>query len=688
MDGVEEKPKQKDAETDEDILEEARARFKIAEDAEQDYRREAREALAFCIGDQWPDAVKQLRESDRRPCLTLDKIGQYTRQILNDAKQSRPGIKIMPADSRASVETAEMLQDHVRAIEQNSRAWIAYDTALQHAVETGRGYIRVNTKYSDAKQSGGAQDIEIVRIRNRFSVYLDPLAQQPDGSDAGWGFVFEDMAEDTFEATWPDVEVSDFKSDADPEGWVTENTRRVAEYFRIAGDVCEWYLLTKNEILERTVIPCEYVLIARVVGNENDEDGKLITSGAVKAAMDPMRMYNYAGSAFVENVMLAPTAPWVGAAGQVEKFKDIWKDANRRNVSFLPYDPVDINGIAVPPPQRQEMPGMSAGWAAVMQKMESDIQAAFGMYGNSLGQSAQETAGVAIFQKRTEGDTSNFHFVDNLSTSVQHVGRIIVSLIGNIYKQPRIIQRRAEDGSVSLARISPMLQDSYMKVENGGQAAFNPTIGKFQTAVTTGPSFATKREQAADWTLRLLQADPTIMPLIGDVVFRNLDAPGSDEIAKRLKSRLPPELQGEDETPVPPALIKALQDGAAMMEQLQGENMELKRQLQDKSQASALESDTKLKIESIKQMNENRRQVLEIMANRELEIIKQAGAMESARVSNLDERAQQIRLALDNPEPGERMAALAELMDDMINNPPSETAEPTQPEQEPTNATE
>ncbi len=87
---------------------------------------------------------------------------------------------------------------------------------------------------------------------------------------------------------------------------------------------------------------------------------------------------------------------------------------------------------------------------------------------------------------------------------------------------------------------------------------------------------------------------PELGPLIGDVVAKNLDWPGADEIAERLKAMLPPEiralergssapLSGGQGASLPPAPSLEMEQAMAMVEQLQAENARLQQQAAQRS---------------------------------------------------------------------------------------------------------
>ena len=120
----------------------------------------------------------------------------------------------------------------VRHIEDQSSADIAYDTAVEMAARASFGYIRVVTDYAD--DDGFSQDIFIRAVPNPFSCYLDPASVEPDGSDARYGFAFEDIERKQFEADYPKADACDFeRSGPDFSDWVKKDTVRIAEYFEV-----------------------------------------------------------------------------------------------------------------------------------------------------------------------------------------------------------------------------------------------------------------------------------------------------------------------------------------------------------------------------------------------------------------------------------------------------------------------
>lgn len=582
----------------------ARKRFAQASDAEAMIRKNALDDLKFRAGEQWPQQVKLDRDNDGRPCLTINRMPQFIRQITNDQRQNRPSIKVSPVDDRADKDTAQVYQGIIRHIEYNSNADVAYDTAFEGAAIKGIGYFRILTEYADPLSFD--QEIKIKRIRDSFSVYMDPSYTEPDGSDAEWCFVFETLSRDEFEEMYPDAELSGMQEwtslgDAS-EGWVEEKGVRVAEYFyremedkfilklsngeTILEDnapeefpegveviarrktkipIIKWCKTNGIEILEETIWPGDWIPVIPVLGDELFVDGERILEGAIRHAKDPQRMYNYWASSETETIALAPRAPFIGVEGQFEGHEHKWKESNRRNHAFLEYKPKSVGGAPAPPPQRNvfEPPVQAITQARML--ASDDMKGTIGIYDAALGNRSNETTGIAIQRRNVQSQTSNFHFIDNLTRSLKHAGRILVDLIPKIYDVPRSIRIIGEEGKEEIVKINQVFMDAKTQEEK----AYDLGHGKYDVSISVGPSFATKRQEAVDAMLAITQSYPQIAQIAGDLMVKNMDWPGAEEISERLKKTLPPGLAEEEgEVKVPPQAQAQIQQMSQMLEQL------------------------------------------------------------------------------------------------------------------------
>ena len=601
-----------EGESDQDILARAKHRFKVAADAERDIRKDALEDLKFCSGEQWPPEIRYQRDQDKRPCLTVNQLPQFVRQITNDQRQNRPAISIDALDLSLDgspddfEELSEIREGMVRDIQRRSSSEIAYDTAFEQAAKGGFGYFRITHDY--AAQDSFDQEIFIKRIRNQFSVYLDPAAQEPDGSDASWGHVFDQMTKEEFRAEFPKANLSqmnDWTSVGDnDEDWFQDDGCRISEYFELSYDKAQLlmfengeahfedeipedldqsmrvideresnrvtvmrYKINGIEILERTKVPGRFIPIIPVYGDEYMIEGKRKLEGIIRHAKDSQRMINFWKSAETEAIALAPRAPWLMAEGQDEGFTNEWKTANVRNHAVLHYKPKTIGGEVVAPPQRITAEPAIQAITAASQQATVDLRETTGIKDADLGNRSNELSGVAIQRRAHQSQVANFHLPDNFSRSLKHAGRIINDWLGDIYDTPRQFRTIDAEGKQKVVWINRPFQDS-----DGKTKFFDLKKGKFDVAVDTSPNFATKRQEMTQSMLELSKViPPQQLAVITDLMVKNMDWAGHEAIAARLQKTLPPgfvEQQGQPD--IPPQVQAQMSQMQNLVQQLSG----------------------------------------------------------------------------------------------------------------------
>ena len=614
--------------SDSDILATARSRLDMAVSSLAESREDEMDDLRFYAGSpdnhwQWPADVLATRGAvqgqtiNARPTLTINKLPQHVRQVTNDQRQNRPGAKVIPVDDNADVEVAEIFNGMIRHIEYISDADVAYDTACENQVAYGEGYITLYTEYCE--ENTFDQDIKIGRIRNSFSVYMDPLIQDPTGADAKWCFITEDLTKAEYERQYPDAApISTLQSlgvgDQSISNWLNEDTVRIAGYYYIDYDKTTLNLYPGNqtafegtpedkmlkdmfgkpvnkrmserprvkyckingyEILEEKEWAGKWIPVIRVVGNEFEVDGRLYVSGLVRNAKDAQRMYNYWVSQEAEMLALAPKAPFIGYGGQFEGYEDKWKTANTNNWPYLEVNPdvTDGQGAVLPLPQRAQPPMASTGLLQAKAGASEDIKSTTGQYNASLGMGSNERSGRAILARQREGDVGTYHYGDNLTRAVRHVARQLVDLIPKIYDTQRIARIIGEDGETKMVKINPDQPQPVNKIVNEQgiviEKIYNPGVGKYDVVATTGPGYATKRQEALEAMAQLLQGNPQLWQVAGDLFVKNMDWPGAQEMSKRFAKTIDPKFlsDGEDD----PALQAAQQQIQAMgaeMEQM------------------------------------------------------------------------------------------------------------------------
>jgi hypothetical protein len=590
---------------DDDVFLRIRNRFMVHQTFWSEIHNEALEDDRFVAGWQWPDEVRREREEDRRPVLTYNLLPSFTRQITNKIRQERPQVKVTPVESNKGADPrikntagtqdyslADIYSGLIRNIESVSRADQAYDTAVQHAVDHGFGYFTLMNIWS--KIDPFVQELRINRVKNSYTVYLDPDAQEIDFRDAQDCFIFSNMRRSTFEHKWPDVSPDEFAGammGSTFEGWYDGDSVRVAQYMRIeyrddevlmlsngktvwnsmveavldelkentgvhilkdaAGQemrkkvkrpVVSWRKMTASTNLEGPIdLPFSSIPVFPVLGEERLVDGRTIYESAIRQAKDAQKSYNYWRTAAAETVALAPRAPYMATERQIAGHEELYENANTRNIPYMLYNHVD--GVAPPARQFNANPAAAELQNAIQDGI--DMQTIIGLHDASLGRESNEKSGKAIIARQNAGATSTFQFPDNLGRAMEQMGRLIVEAIPQLYDTQRVIRIRKADDTEDFVEINQTAID-----EESGETFLISDIayGKYDVVLETGPSYATQRQEAADLQMELLKVlGPEMAANIVHLIVRNLGVPGSEEVSQVLRKMLPDELKSEEE---------------------------------------------------------------------------------------------------------------------------------------------
>ncbi len=722
---------------DSSVMSVMRSRLKMAMAAYSDSREDELDDLRFMAGSpdnqwQWPADVLATRGAvqgqtiNARPCLTINKLPQHVRQVTNEQRQNRPSGKVIPVDDNADVEVAEIYDGIVRHIEYMSDADVAYDTACDNQVTYGEGYIRLITEYCNEETFD--QDVRIMRVRNAFSVYMDPTIQDPCGADAQWCFVTQDMTKAEYEREFPDASpissiLATAVGDESMSAWLDQDTIRIAEYFYYKykretlhlypGNLTAWsgspqdkllkaqygQPIRKREVDRKKVMwmktngydvlderewPGKYIPVVRVIGNEFEVQGQIYISGLVRNAKDAQRMYNYWTSQEAEMLALAPKAPFIGYGGQFEGYEMQWKTANTTNWPYLEVNPdvTDGAGNILPLPQRAAPPLPQTGLIQAKMGAGEDIKATTGQYDASLGQQGNERSAKAIVAREKQGDVGTYHYVDNLARAIRYVTRQLVDIIPKIYDTQRIARIIGVDGEVQMAKFDPTQSEPVREVRDQMGALiekiYNPSVGTYDVMVTTGPGYMTKRQEALDAMSQILQTNPQLWTVAGDLFIKNMDWPGAQEMAKRFKKILDPKVLSDgDQSP----------EVMAAQQQIEALTMELNRvtdimeNIQDSTEQQKVEIDRyKAEIEAYNAETKRISAVQQSMTPEQIQDIVMGTIAAALDTGDLIGGAPEMREMPEMEEPGEAPEA-PEMAPEQPEMPEMPEMAPEQPEE-------
>lgn len=638
----------------EQFLETMRKRFRSAADAEKEIREAAREDLRFVAGEQWNEKQKKDREASGRPALVHNRLQAFVNQITNEARQQKPQIRFSPVED-ADDDTAEVYEGLARHIQYSSKASIAYETAVDYQASCSFGYFRLLSDYCDSESFD--QELKVESVPDPFSVYgiLMPAIY---GRKPRFAFVVQKMPREEYKAAYGETDkFAQFAVDGDSEGWISDDDVRIAEYWyvetkkdkialvngqtvpfdqvpegvtpertrEVETDVVKWVKTNGCEVLEQTEWVGSTIPVFPVLGKSLIVDGKPQLFSLVRFMRDPQQLINYTKSRIAEALATSPISPWIVAEGQLEGRENEWATANTVLRAYLQYQPVAIGGTVAPAPHRQVYEPPIQALSEFLAQEIDELKAISGIYDSSLGNESNETSGIAIARRQQQTNTANMHFLDNLSRAHEECGRAIAEAIPKTYDTARDIRILGGNEEPKIAKVNQLYRDT-----DGSVKQHNLSAGKYDITVTTGRSFSTKKLETFDTLSQLVQAKPELMQLIGDIIFKNSDMAGADEIAERLKKMLPPQLadQEDGQAQIPPQFQAAFQQSQQVIEQL----TQALQQLQQEQQAKMVEVQSRERIAQMQEETKRTIAVATLSQNEGLELLRQELAATKHRV--------------------------------------------------------
>ena len=615
---------------DQDLYKQFCDTIKLDIDAKREERDLMRDDQKFAAGEQWPEMIAKAREAQGRPIQTINRLPAFIDQIVGDARQNKPSIKVHAGED-GDEDIAAIYDGLIRAIQNESNADFAYDTAVEHTATFGFGAWRIKTDYES--EDSFNQVICIERITDPLSVYFDKNSVLPDYSDARHVTVRVKMTKDDYKARWPKKEEADYNFDDFTSDWVVDKDQViVAEHWYKVDEKATLYAVEDFEgntqvtlekppigynvvnqrettitkikmcmisgagILEESDWAGKYLPIVGVNGKEDLVDGKRTLRGLVRFAKDPQRMYNYWRTIDTEQKALAPKAPVLVTAKQIEGYEQHWQESLTTNMPYLIVN--DVPSASMPQRINAGIVDKGANEAALM--CVDEMKSTTGIFSASLGEQDNEKSGRAILAQQRKGDTANFAYIDNIARAIKWTGKIIIDLIPKIYDAARVVAVMGADGEKKLERINQVV------MQKGQPKLLDLSVGKYDLVVTQGASYATKRIEALNSMVEIARVNPAIMQIAGDLIVKAMDWDGASEIAERLKKMLPPQLQqeeGEDGQQLPPEVQSMIEQGKQQIDELTRQVQMLESEKDDKDDELRLkkyEIDVKAEIELAK----------------------------------------------------------------------------------------
>lgn len=573
-----------------EFLATARKRFEDSVGDEKNIREQALLDLRFVAGDQWDSAVKTERTSKGRPALTFNRCHTFVQQVSNEARQNKPQIKFVVGDG-GDQDTADVKEGIARHIQYASDAQVAYETAVEYSAGGSFGYFRFLPDYVD--DESWDQEIKVCPVFDPFSVY-GILIPSCFGIEPQYGFVVEEIPTAEYKRIYDTDEIDSVgwdQAERLSEGWIGTETVRVAEYWYIEYEEKKLTRKANGSAETRTVqkptvkfckingmeiIPnteTEWkgycIPIVPVLGKQMILNGKPLLFSVVRYQRDPQQLINFYKTRIAETMGTAPIQPYIMYEGQIQGHEREWNELNSTMRPFLTVkEVIGQTGQPLLLPQRQVFePPVTALSEAAAQEID-DMKATSGIFDASLGARSNEQSGLAIQRRQQQSNVTNMHFMDNLERAFKKGGLIIADAMPYYYDSDRMQRILGPDEAPKIVRINAPYRDASGKTKHHKIGGI-PT-SKSDVLVTMGRAFSSKREESFDMMTSVIQAQPEMMNIAGDVFFQNSDMAGADVVAKRMKRFI--------QLKTPGLIEEDGSDPAAQAQQLQAQNAQLHQQ--------------------------------------------------------------------------------------------------------------
>lgn len=356
----------------------------------------------------------------------------------------------------------------------------------------------------------------------------------------------------------------------------------------VRGDI-EWFKIAGHTIIEKKPWLGKYIPLIRIIGQETVIDGVMDRKGHVRPLLDPQRIYNVNSSANVEYGALQSKSPITAPMEAIEGYEEYYDSANTKNHAWLPFNAFDDEGNPLPfRPERMQPPQPSAAYVQQMQIAQNEMMMVTGQYQAQMGENENAKSGIAITQRQRQGDRATFHFVDGQGVGIRYTGKILIDLIPKIYDTKRIMDIQAKDGTLVKLTIDPDAKEGFTKnvINNKDdpnkqqvEIIFNPKIGQYAVVADTGPSFATRRQEAFNALMQIAAQNKEFMGIAGDVLWKVADFPEAQVLAERWRKIIPPNISGDAPNP---QLTAAMDAAATQIEQQLAVIAKQQKDLEDK----------------------------------------------------------------------------------------------------------
>ena len=603
------------ADPSDSIVKEALERFEESQSVIGDDHKDAEADIRFArLSEQWPEEILKVRQQEGRPALTINKLPPLIRQVVNEARQNKPGITVKPVDNGADKDTAGVISGLIRSIERiGPGAGVAYDTAIDHAVSGGFGFFRIAIDY--AHEDSFNMECQIRRIPNPLMVHWDPNSTEFDASDWEYGFISDVLSEKTFEKRYPNAAKVSFQGDDSAKyapDWLTEGSVRIAEYFLRDEHTAKLIEFEKADggliALREDRIPNIAKRVAEqggldVKGIKDDELARLYVemSGLVPTGRERETKFYTVKRRIMSGVEILDEDDWPGStipicpvwgeeviinkrrhfrsmirdAKDPQTMHNFWRSATTELVALAPRAPWVGPKNFVPRGQEDKWMTANTRSHAYLEYEPSsgpppERQSFAGVPAGALQEAVSANEDM---QAITGIYPSSIGAKSNETSGKAILTRERQGDISNFHFTDNLSRAIKYAGQI-LVEIIPSVytqretvrilgEDMKEKVVklgtlegnlpiDGEERLYDLSIGKYDVEVKQGPSYGTQREETRETLIEIMTRVPDAAPILGDVLMEHMDFQGAEKVAERLKMLLPPQIQAAEGIVPPP----------------------------------------------------------------------------------------------------------------------------------------
>ena len=578
-----------------DIVKRFKERFKLMQSHWNPIYEEMQEDWNIYRLEQWTEQAKAIRKS--RPQVTCDISRKFVKSVVGNTFANPPGVKLTARTNGAS-EKAIAISDAVRYFEDKSGAIYAYTHAQECSAVAGIGWIKIS--YEIDEQENLPAVICIEKKIDPLSVLIDPDSVELDGSDMIDAVEIHEVSHRAKNGKEHDGKFTYW--------WIQEN-----------GKVC-WAIIENEKIEAKGVFAGINIPLIPVYGEYSLIGGELKIFGIIRQLRDIQRSFNYVLSEGVERIALTPKSPITAYEGSIpDAYLPDWIKSVTEPVPILFHAQKDNSGNPLPPPARNNTSPDVEWIPQMLSQLLANAKETTGIYDAGLGNIVSENmSGVAVKATAANGDRGQLVYSEHLQIAVKMVGRIVLSLLEPVLGDFGILPTLSEDGSTKIRTVYGASEDSR------DVSIPDLDVSDLDISISSAPAYATRKADGIDQIQKLIAIKPDLAGSVMDLVVRNMDFPGSKEIADRLSLLLPPELKGENNAN-PQFAAQQISEMSNQIAQLQEQltkvsqdNANLTMQLNQNTQAM-------IQVANIKEIGADRRKQMDANLQIAKEQIKESG---------------------------------------------------------------